>query len=189
MALENRVNLERNKIFHSEDSMVMYGIYNSDTLEKLTNAVHKMHNKTTWNEKLFVSKLDNWYHRYLSKDRVGHYATNFLLYLTTMREKYVKMCDRFISQLQVYAKMIRVISKGYLPISLLPPSKFQEITGKVKKAIQITNPYYDIVIQRLHFYYDKTLGTFGIEEERNLVVQFPVFVQPYTQQQLILYQI
>ena len=31
--------------------------------------------------------------------------------------------------------------------------------------------------------------TFGINGERNLIVQFPVFVQPYTQQQLILYQI
>ena len=33
------------------------------------------------------------------------------------------------------------------------------------------------------------LTTFGNDEERNLTVQFPVFVQPYTQQQLILYQI
>ena len=30
---------------------------------------------------------------------------------------------------------------------------------------------------------------FGINEERNLIVQFPVFVEPYTQQQLILYKI
>ena len=33
------------------------------------------------------------------------------------------------------------------------------------------------------------LVIFGINEERNLIVQFPVFVQLYTQQQLILYQI
>ena len=37
----------------------MYGIYNSDTLEKLINTVHKMHNTTTWKEKLFVGKLNN----------------------------------------------------------------------------------------------------------------------------------
>ena len=29
----------------------MSGIYNSDTLEKLINTVHKMHNTTTQNEK------------------------------------------------------------------------------------------------------------------------------------------
>ena len=33
------------------------------------------------------------------------------------------------------------------------------------------------------------LVTFGIDEVRNHIAQFPVFVQPYTQQQLILYQI
>ena len=50
----------------------------------------------------------------------------------------------------MYAKVIRLLSKGYLPISLLPPSKLQEILDKVKKAIWITNPDYDIVIKRLH---------------------------------------
>ena len=33
------------------------------------------------------------------------------------------------------------------------------------------------------------LVTFGIDRHRNLIVQFPVFIQPYTQQPLILYQI
>ena len=32
IAMENQVNLERNKVFHLEDSMVMYSIHNSDTL-------------------------------------------------------------------------------------------------------------------------------------------------------------
>ena len=32
------------------------------------------------------------------------------------------------------------------------------------------------------------LVTFGIDDQRNLLVQFPVFVQPYIQQHLILYQ-
>ena len=33
------------------------------------------------------------------------------------------------------------------------------------------------------------LVTFGIDNHRNLIVQFPVFVQPYTQKRLIMYQI
>ena len=33
------------------------------------------------------------------------------------------------------------------------------------------------------------LVTFGIDENRNLIAQFPVFVQLYNQQPLILYQI
>ena len=31
--------------------------------------------------------------------------------------------------------------------------------------------------------------TFGIDRKRNLIIQFPIFVQPYTQQPLILYKI
>ena len=65
----------------------------------------------------------------------------------------------------------------------------QEILDEVKKVIKIFNPDCDVVIKRLHLYYDVKLVTFGINKDRNLIVQFPVFVQPYTQQQLILYQV
>ena len=71
----------------------MYGIYNSDMLEKLINTIYKMHNKTTWNGKLFVGKLNKWYQMYLSKDGAVHYAINSILYITTLREKYVKMYE------------------------------------------------------------------------------------------------
>ena len=44
-------------------------------------------------------------------------------------------------------------------------------------------------MKRLHVYYDMKLVTFSVNKERNLIVQFPVFIQLYIQQQLILYQI
>ena len=87
-------------------------------------------------KKLFASKLDSWYAWYLSKDGIGHYAINSLLYLRSLREKYIKMYEEFISQLSMSEKEIRILSKGHLHIYLLPPSKLQEILGKVKKAIQ-----------------------------------------------------
>ena len=52
-----------------------------------------------------------------------------------------------------------------------------------------TNPDYDIIIKRLHLYYDMKLVTFGKDRKRNLIIQYPIFVQPYTQQPLILYQL
>ena len=51
--------------------MVMYGIYNSETLEKLINTVH---NTTTPNEKLFTSMLNSWYTWYLTENGVHNYA-------------------------------------------------------------------------------------------------------------------
>ena len=41
----------------------------------------------------------------------------------------------------------------------------------------------------MHLYYDMKLVTFRIDKKRNLIIQFPIFVQPYTQQPLILYQL
>ena len=37
--------------------MVMYSIYNAETLENLINTVHQMHNTMTLNEKLFAGIL------------------------------------------------------------------------------------------------------------------------------------
>ena len=95
---------------------------------------------------------------------------------------------RFINQLKTYSQVIRVLSKGYLPIFLLPPLKLNIILQEVNEALQVTNRDYDMVIKRLCLYYDMKLVTFGIDDQRNLIIQFPVFVQPYTQQQLKLYQ-
>ena len=33
------------------------------------------------------------------------------------------------------------------------------------------------------------LVTFGIDKDMNIVIQFPVFIQPYTQRPLILHQL
>ena len=94
-----------------------------------------------------------------------------------------------ITQLHIYATSIRILAKGYLHISHITPSKLREILSKVKVAIRKSNPDYNLVIDRLHLYYDMKLVTFGIGNERNIIIQFPVFIQPYTQQPLILYQI
>ena len=58
----------------------------------------------------------------------------------------------------------------------------------VKTTIRKTNPDYDMAIKRLHHYYDMKLVTFGIDRDKNLIIQFPLFIQPYTQQPLVLYQ-
>ena len=106
-----------------------------------------------------------------------------------IKDRYIKIYNKFISQLQIYAKAVRIFAKGYLPILLVTPIKLQEILGSVKETLIKTNPDYDIVIKQLHLCYDMKSVTFRIDKKRNLIIQFPIFVQPYTQQPLILYQI
>ena len=64
----------------------------------------------------------------------------------------------------------------------------QGILSEVKRSLHITNPHYTLVLDRLHLYYDMQLVTFGINRDMNIVIQFLVFIQPYTQNPLILYQ-
>ena len=85
--MENKVDIQYNKIFHLEDSMVMYGIYNFDTLDALTDTAHRLNIQSTLNERLFVGQNKEWYHWYLSAKGVSHYAINLLLFWTPTREK------------------------------------------------------------------------------------------------------
>ena len=78
--MKDKVDIQCNKIFHLEYSMVMYGVYNSDTLEDLIKTVHKLHNTTTWNEKLFSGQIKDWYNWYLTTRGINHYAINSILF-------------------------------------------------------------------------------------------------------------
>ena len=140
-------------------------------------------------KKTFAGKLHDWMEIYSHDEGICNYAINSILFLTTVREKYVKMSERYIEELKLYSKAIQILSKGYLPISLLPPSKLENILKEVRIAIAKSNKDYDLVLTRLYLYCGMKLVTFGIDNQRDLIVQFPVFVQPYTQKRLIMYQI
>ena len=109
--------------------------------------------------------------------------------MTTVQEKYVRMYERFIEEMKLYCRAIRILSKGYLPISLLPPSKLEKILSELRIAIAKSNKDYDLVLNRPYLYYDMKLVTFRIDNQRNLIVQFPVFIRPNTQKRLVMYQI
>ena len=109
--------------------------------------------------------------------------------LRTIQEKYIKMYKRFVNQLKEYSQAIRILSKGYLSILLFPPSKLAKILHEVKQVLSKTNKNYGLVIKGMYQYYDMKLVTFGIDQDRNFIIQFPVFVQPYTQKPLTLYQV
>ena len=189
--MDSKTTIQHNKSIQLENSMLMYGVYNAETLGKLINTVHQIHNTTSSCERLFAGQQSSLTPRSLYANTLGlqHYSINSLLYLRTVQEKYIALYRELITQLHIYATSIRILAKWCLPISLITPSKLREIPHDVKTAVRKTNPDYNLVIDRLLLYYDMKLVTFDIYKERNLIIQFPVFIQPYTQQPLVLYQI
>ena len=59
--MNKRVNIEQNRIFHLEDSMIMYGVYNVDMLEKLIQMVRKMNTNSVLFEKLYAGHVNKWF--------------------------------------------------------------------------------------------------------------------------------
>ena len=166
-------------------------IYNTETLEKLINTVQDIHNVTSSHKRLFAGEHNPALFRLLYMNALGieQYAFNSLLFLRVMQDKFISLYKELITQLKSYVSAIRKLTKGYLPTTLITPSKLQDILDEVRKSLQKTNPDYALVLDRLHLYYDMQLVTFGIDREMNLVIQIPVFIQPYIQKPLILYQL
>ena len=145
----------------------MYGVYNVETLSKLVKTVQVLHSCQSPVEQLFTGQqvvAYQIYSRMQDAHSVQHYVTNALLYLCTIKEKYIVVYNEFITQLQIYTKVVRILAKGYLPISLVTPYKSQEILNSVKETLIKSNADYDIVIKRLHLYYNMRLVIFGIDE-------------------------
>ena len=86
------------------------------------------------------------YQLYLNEEGMHHFAINSVLFLTTVREKYIKVYERFIEELKTYSKAIQILSKGYLPIYLLLPSKLERILNEVRIVITKSNKDYDLVL-------------------------------------------
>ena len=137
---------------HLEDSVVMYGIYNAQTLEQPINTVHHIHSTTSSDEKLFAGQQGTatLQSLYANTQGIQHYSINSLFYLRTVQDKYVLLYKELIMQLYIYAMGIRILAKGYLPISLITSLKLRESLTKVRNTARKTNPDYDLVIKRLH---------------------------------------
>ena len=149
-----------------------------------------MHNITTLRENIFAGTMPRWLtEQLMNSNNEYSYTTDSVLFLTKIKEKYVRVYEKFITELKAYSKVIRLLSKGYLPITLISLLKLEVILEQVKIVLSKTNKDYDLVFTRLYLYYDMKLVMFGIDSQRNLSIQFPVFIQPYMQTRLVLYQI
>ena len=126
-AMDNKATIQHNKLMQLENKMLMYGIYNAEMLEKLINTLHHTHNTTSSHGRLFAGQQSSLTLRSLYANSLGlhHYSINSLLYLRTVQDKYIALYWELITQLCIYAASIRILAKGYLPISLITPLKLR----------------------------------------------------------------
>ena len=150
--MDSKATIQHNKLMQLENSMLMYGIYNVETLEKMITTVYNIHNTTSSHERLFAGQQSSLTLKSLYAHSLGlhHYSINSLLYLRTIQGKHIVLNRELITQLWIHTSAVRILAKSYMPNTLVTPSKLQEILNNVKTALRATNPDYNLVIDRLH---------------------------------------
>ena len=80
--MDSRYTIQCDKLMQLENSMLMYGVYNAETLEKLINSVHHIYNTSLY-ERLFAGQESSLTLRSLYANTLGsqHYSIYSLLYL------------------------------------------------------------------------------------------------------------
>ena len=123
--MDSKTTIQCNKLIQLENSVLMYGIYNAEILEKRIDMEHQIHNTTSSHARLFAGQQSSLTLRPIYTNALGmqHYSINSLFYLRTGLEKYISLHKELIAQLHIYATTFRVLAKGYLPISLITPLK------------------------------------------------------------------
>ena len=79
-AIDSKADIQCNRLMHLENSMLMYGVYNAETLEKLIRTVHNIHNTTTSHGRLFAGQHSPSVFKTLYVHSLGlhHYSINSL---------------------------------------------------------------------------------------------------------------
>ena len=115
--MDNKATIQHIKQMQLENPMLMYGIYNMETLEKLINTVHNIHNTTSSYERLFVGQHSSITFKSLYAHSLGlhHYSINSLLYFRTIQDKYIALYRELIYQLHLYISAIRIFGKRISP--------------------------------------------------------------------------
>ena len=63
-AMSTQTDIQRNKLRHLENTLVMYEVYNAETLERLVKSVHTLHCRQTLYKNLFTGKTSVAYEYY-----------------------------------------------------------------------------------------------------------------------------
>ena len=117
------------------------------------------------------------------------FAHKLSIYLTSVQETQLRLYDELERVLMEFLSAVEVLSKGYLPASLFPPSTLHRITSNALQMVQKKNPDYVLTIKHVTEYYDMKMVTSGVNDGEELIVAFPVFVQDHTRESMTLYEL
>ena len=191
-AIKSDQSLAWNSIKQLEEDFLLYGKYNLDSLEKIIHTINHLGERVHRMEELLLGKDHSMAtQQFLHASSIGRllFTHKLNIYLMSVQETQLRLYDELERVLREFLSAIRILSKGYLPASLFPPTIPCRITSNTLQLVQRKNPDYVLMIKHVTEYYDMKMVTFGVNDGEELVVPFPVFVQDHTRECMTLYEL
>ena len=126
-------------------------------------------NRTSNLERILEMKIKEWTDRFYDfSSGPAMYSHMFQLYIYNLREKYIRLYEALETELNLLLRSITILSKGYLPPQLFPPTTLVEISQKAIAMIKTKNPDYVLALPHITDYYDMRLVTLVWMTKENL---------------------
>ena len=185
-----KVGMSLNEMHQLEREFLLYGEYNVNSTTSIINLLDSLDDRTSNLERILEMKIKEWTDRFYDfSSGPAMYSHMFQLYIDNLREKYIRLYEALETELNLLLRSIAILSKGYLPPQLFPPTSLVKISQKAIAMIKTKNPDYVLALPHITDYYDMRLVTFGLDDQGKLVICFPIFIKEYQKEPMTLYQI
>ena len=119
--------------------LLLYSKYSLDSLEKIIHTINHLGERVHQMEELLLGKDHSVAtQQFLHASSIGRllFAHKLNIYLTSVQETQLKLYDELERVLREFLSAVRILSKGYLPASLFPPTILHRITSNALQMVQ-----------------------------------------------------
>ena len=188
--MDRKVGTARNMMHQLEKDFLLYGEYDVNSTQSIMKLLGSLHNRTSSLEKILELKVPTWALSFISGSQgIAMYSHMTQLYMENIKEKHIRLYETLVTELRLLLRSIAILSKGYLPPHLFPPTTLVQISQQAIAMMKIKNPDYVLALPHIIDYYDMRLVTFGRDDQDRLVICFPIFIKDFNKEPMTLHQI
>ena len=190
-AIKKDQSLAWNSLKQLENDFLLCGKYNVAQLQDIVSIVNGLRYRTLQIEKLLTGQdMHTLQTAHMISDVTGRmtFMHKLNLYVHSVLERQIRLYEWLLQHLELLDS-IGLLSTGCLPPLLFPPTVLKNITENTIKLVHRLHPDYVLAIDHVTAYYDMKLATFGVDQDNNMIIAFPIFVKDHTSKPKTLYEI
>ena len=127
--MSQRQNLQKNQLYQYKQDLLLYGKYSIGTTDEIIDGLNLLHNKTIQQDKLFHNWTTSALVTRYSNENEQKLIFDLMKYIHMYNERYLTLQQHLIEELEGLMNAIRILSRGYIPINLIPPTLKNDCTS------------------------------------------------------------